>query len=56
MFGLNLINSMSELYTICFLVSLLCKECYDKFSELLLTGSTSWETGSASLSGFVRVV
>ena len=50
-------HSVSELYTICiFFVSLLCKECSKKFSELFSTGSTGWGTGSASFSGFVRVV
>ena len=50
-------HSMSELYTVCiFLVSLLCKECSEKFSELFLIGLTGWGTGSASFSGFVRVV
>ena len=39
-----------------FLVSLLCKECSEKFSELFSTGSTGWGTGSASFSGFVRIV
>ena len=39
-----------------FLVSLICKECSEKFSELFSIGSTGWETGSANLSGFVRVV
>ena len=50
-------HSVSELYTVClFFVSLLCKECSEKFLELFSTGSTGWGTGSASFSSFVRVV
>ena len=50
-------HSLSELYTICiFLVSLLYKECSEKFSELFSIGSIGWRTGSAKLSGFVRIV
>ena len=50
-------HSVSEFYTVfLFLVSLLCKECSKKNSELFSTGSTSWGTGSASFSGFVREI
>ena len=52
-------HSVSELYTVCFfffLVSLLCKEFSEKFLELFSIGSIGWGTGSASFSGFVRVV
>ena len=56
LFGLVLTHSLSKLYTVYFLASLLYEECFVEFSEFFSTGSIGWGIGLASLSIFVGVV
>ena len=49
-FGVRIVHRLN------FFVSLLCEECFDKFSELFSTESTGWGIESSSLSIFVGVV
>ena len=52
LFGLVLTHPDSESYTVAFLGSLLCEECFEIFLGFLSTRSTGWETRSAGSLGF----
>ena len=53
LFGSILTHSESELYTVCFLDSLLYKECSEFFLEIFSISSISWGTRSACSLGSI---